>query len=304
MRRLGEGEDKLTILRNRASCVERVFRLCLLGLLFARSSDVARAFFFPSNSWRRGLRRGQSHALILRHRDFGKGVAHVLRLIALALLLFVGSASALVPMTYSFTLAGVAVFRATPQQACDDGLIEYARVYQVTVTGHRYWPTGDNGRPGCGIGFNEQDGSYLERMVGFNWGGLMCPANSTPSSGLDQCSCGDHFQEDASKTMCVPAAPEPIGSCRNPAVPSFSVDGLLKGNPISPVTAEKVRSETDWSDSGLGVLFLTRTYRSNWASDSARVGNPLGQVWSHNFSTKLVATPAASPSSAAMATLK
>jgi RHS repeat-associated protein len=80
------------------------------------------------------------------------------------------------------------------------------------------------------------------------------------------------------------------------------VDGANTPNPILPATAEKYRSETDWSDSGPGALSFTRTYRSNWASDSTRTGNPLGQVWSHNFSIKLVATPTASPLGVAITT--
>jgi RHS repeat-associated protein len=80
------------------------------------------------------------------------------------------------------------------------------------------------------------------------------------------------------------------------------VDGANTPTPILPATAEKYRSETDWSDSGPGALSFTRTYRSNWASDSTRASNPFGQVWSHNFSTKLVATPSAAPLGVAITT--
>ncbi|MBT2337346.1 RHS repeat protein [Variovorax paradoxus] len=47
-------------------------------------------------------------------------------------------------------------------------------------------------------------------------------------------------------------------------------------------------------------MSFTRSYRSSWAGDSTRVGNPLGQVWSHNFGTRLVATPSTAPSIAAI----
>ncbi|SDZ69921.1 RHS repeat-associated core domain-containing protein [Variovorax sp. YR266] len=79
-------------------------------------------------------------------------------------------------------------------------------------------------------------------------------------------------------------------------------DGANTPTPIFLATAEKYRSETDWSDSGPGALSFTRTYRSNWASDSTRVGNSLGQVWSHNFSSKLVATPSTAPMGVAITT--
>lgn len=56
----------------------------------------------------------------------------------------------------------------------------------------------------------------------------------------------------------------------------------------------------DWSDSGPSALSFSRIYRSSWASDSARVSSPLGQVWSHNFSTRLVATPVTAPTGVAI----
>jgi len=122
---------------------------------------------------------------------------------------------------------------------------------------------------------------------------LQCPANSTAATGGCSCNGPNGYQEDAIRTSCIPASPEPQ-SCR--------VDGFLEGFPIAPATAEKYRSEPDWSDSGPGALSFTRTYRSNWASDSARIGNPLGQVWSHNFNAKLVATPSAAPLGVAITT--
>jgi len=76
--------------------------------------------------------------------------------------------------------------------------------------------------------------------------------------------------------------------------------GVLEGHPVSPSTAEKYRSETDWSDRGRGALSFTRTYHSNWASDSTRTSGPLGQVWSHNFSIKLAATPTTAPTGVAI----
>jgi RHS repeat-associated protein len=122
---------------------------------------------------------------------------------------------------------------------------------------------------------------------------LQCPANSAASGA--SCECTQKAQEDAAHTACIPAAPEP-DMCLRP------VDGANTPTPILPATAEKYRSETDWSDSGPGALSFTRTYRSNWASDSTRASNPFGQVWSHNFSTKLVATPSAAPLGVAITT--
>lgn len=122
-----------------------------------------------------------------------------------------------------------------------------------------------------------------------------CPANSTKVGNA--CVCVPGSTEGADGRSCSePTTPESEDSCKRP------VAGAFEGFPIFPVKAEKFRSETDWSDSGPGALSFTRTYRSNWASDSSRVGNPLGQVWSHNFATKLVATPSAAPLGVAITT--
>ena len=119
-----------------------------------------------------------------------------------------------------------------------------------------------------------------------------CPANST---GTTTCTCKTGYQEDATHVSCILATPQPSDMCKIP-------EGLVQGQPILPATAEKYRSETDWSDSGPGALSFNRTYRSNWAGDPTRASNPLGQVWSHNFSTKLVATPSAAPLGVAITT--
>lgn len=58
-------------------------------------------------------------------------------------------------------------------------------------------------------------------------------------------------------------------------------DGLFSGNPILPATAEKYRSEIDWTDSGPAALSLERIYRSNWTSYVARPATGLGAAWTH-----------------------
>lgn len=84
----------------------------------------------------------------------------------------------------------------------------------------------------------------------------ICPAHSLTVGG--GCRCDSGYQEDGAQTACIPATPEPQ-SCR--------IDGQSTATPIFPATAEKYRSETDWSDSGPRCFFFTRTYRSNWAGD-------------------------------------
>lgn len=142
-----------------------------------------------------------------------------------------------------------------------------------------FWPSGEFHSHGT------------HATLDFTWSAYSCPTNSTLSGA--SCTCDRNAQEDGSRTACLVAAPEPAMCLRR-------VDGALNGAPIFPASAEKYRSETDWSDSGYGALSFTRTYRSNWAGDSNRSANALGRVWSHNFSTKLVGMPAAAPLSVAI----
>lgn len=121
---------------------------------------------------------------------------------------------------------------------------------------------------------------------------------ATPGSPSGACS-GASTIVDTGNGSVTSDAPPPL-----PELPfgSAPVAGMCQGNPILPSTAEKYRSELDWSDSGPSALSFVRTYRSSWARDSTRAGNPFGQVWSHSFSTKLIATPAPALSSVAITT--
>jgi YD repeat-containing protein len=142
---------------------------------------------------------------------------------------------------------------------------------------------------------------YLTHKNLYNW--YRCPAYSTLSVQTLTCACKSTYVVDVSNQYCLaPPPPQQEASmCKFP-IAATAVDGASTATPILPATAEKHRSETDWSDSGPGALSFTRTYRSNWAGDPTRASNPLGQVWSHNFSTKLVATPSAAPLGVAITT--
>jgi RHS repeat-associated protein len=114
---------------------------------------------------------------------------------------------------------------------------------------------------------------------------LSCPANSTLSGS--SCICDDRHQEDASQTACVRATPEPVAICR--------IAGAATVNPILPATAEKFRSETDFTDSSPAPLSFVRTYRSTWGADATHPVGPLGKAWTHNHTASLTATPATDP---------
>lgn len=125
----------------------------------------------------------------------------------------------------------------------------------------------------------------------------MCPANSVLIGSA--CSCRPGYQEDPTHSFCHASAPE---SQDDPQSCKRTADGVFSGNPIFPASNEKFESQLDWADSGPQALSFIRTYRSSWSADSSRSTAPLGQVWAHNFSTKLTATPNTSPTAVVITT--
>jgi len=110
-----------------------------------------------------------------------------------------------------------------------------------------------------------------------------------PDDRIENCRLGQYVVEGT----CTSLVPEnPLNSCR--------IDGVATPNPIFLTSAEKYRSEPDWTDSGPAALSVVRTYRSNWGSDTSRPDVGLGQVWTHNHATTLKATPSSSPTAVAI----
>lgn len=309
--------DAQSILRSGMSYAEQTFQLRIFRPLLAQGCDAPAAVSASSNGSRRTLRSGQSHAydeqgtqrpgiphgscfvrliglaLLL---SWSCGMRNALRLIGLALLAlsaFAGAAHASFPAQKEYTYHTGSVplgwfktdVEVPPAFAarCSSTFKPYYG--WATVTGcsvvevlpanafhNLQFRIGISGTYLSGAFAYDQDSPG----IGFrnvDWR-LACPANSTLISGLNQCVCNSQngYQEDATHSSCIQAAPQPNNMCKIP-------EGLVQGQPILPATAEKYRSETDWSDAGPGALFFTRTYRSNWAGDSTRASNPLGQVW-------------------------
>lgn len=221
-------------------------------------------------------------------------VAHFFRLIAFVIVMFCGSSvHALIPPSNSYVIWNLGASAPRyPSFALACNFADYqilikglygnaAYVIDVHLTGASSTQcTGTFMRPDAA-----PPGPYIGMTYNISTVSNSCPANSTFISSLGQCNCDVRYQEDGTHTSCLSAVSQP----------AMCMAGVLEGSPISPSTAEKYRSETDWSDSGPGALSFTRTYRSNWAGDSTRAAGPLGQVWSHNLSTKLVATPSTAP---------
>jgi RHS repeat-associated protein len=309
--------DAQSILRSGMSYAEQIFQLRLFGPLFARGCDAHAAGSVSSNGSRRALGSGQSHAYDEQGTQrpgirLGSFFVRLIGLALLALSAFAGSAHASFPAykqyTYSgmgdigwfktdvevppavaarcsstfkpfygwATVTGCNVVEVLPANAFHD------LQFRIGISGTWIYPSG-------AFAYDVDCPGSCMRTV--NWW-VVCPANST---GTTTCTCNPGYIEgsNAQAGQCVA---QPLPETSSPKICKLA--GGFEGNPIFPATAEKYRSETDWSDSGPGALSFTRTYRSNWAADSARASNPLGQVWSHNFSTKLVATPSTAPSGA------
>eukprot|EP00456_Euglypha_rotunda_P004133 TRINITY_DN1069_c0_g1_i2.p1 TRINITY_DN1069_c0_g1~~TRINITY_DN1069_c0_g1_i2.p1 ORF type:complete len:564 (+),score=66.83 TRINITY_DN1069_c0_g1_i2:671-2362(+) len=176
---------------------------------------------------------------------------------------------------------GVSVVEATAWQPLQDG----GREFQVCT----YNPANHPSVPHCGSGPWGFGGfwtfcKYGSLNTGCAWVSrfpwrpkAVCPVNSFAQNG--SCLCKPGFQEDALQKKCVRAVPElAVGGTA----------GMCTPNPISPVTAEKFRSEVDTIDSGPASLLFSRTYRSTWGADAARAVGSLGKAWSHNHVATLV----------------
>jgi len=73
-------------------------------------------------------------------------------------------------------------------------------------------------------------------------------------------------------------AAEPLRPFHPPPEPVHigkAATGVSTPHPIHPASAEKYRSELDWSDSGPDALSFRRIYRSNWGNDASRITSGL-----------------------------
>jgi hypothetical protein len=215
---------------------------------------------------------------------------------ALMLLLVCGSASAYVPSQKSWSLWQQPGEFPTKIAACLE-LGPAAADKQMRGTYPDYpanWTILGNYREsanGLNCSYDAQrtsDGVIWVGGIGFRIAREWCPVlTSTFVSGWG-CQCNlPGFVEDETHTSCkqVPASQPP----------NMCMKGASAGNPILPATAEKYRSETDWTDQGPDALSFTRTYRSNWVTDDARLSSSLSQVWAHSYSVGLNAIPVAAP---------
>ncbi|OUM02405.1 RHS repeat-associated core domain-containing protein [Variovorax sp. JS1663] len=96
------------------------------------------------------------------------------------------------------------------------------------------------------------------------------------------CKCSSGYKADPSAfpLRCVSATP-PESEQDSCSAGSYS------GNPIFLAGAEKIRAETDWTDSGPAALGMTRFYRSNWGSSRPGLPTGLGVAWNHSLSFQL-----------------
>jgi RHS repeat-associated protein len=237
----------------------------------------------------------------------------------LAVLLWAGYAQAVIPPVPNFIYGAATYYSSTPaasawrsniQAACEAGaaraMIERADIAdgsppEITLCSGIF-----GGDPSVAYGFQMR--AKCKASVGCGNGGYFafagaifrqtsgsaCPADSTFAAGA-WCSCDSQngFQEDASQTACVRAAFEAAPMCKIDH--AVAVSGISTPNPILPATAEKYRSETDFTDSSPAPLSFVRTYRSTWGTDATRPVGSLGKAWAHNHTTTLAAIPATNP---------
>lgn len=59
-------------------------------------------------------------------------------------------------------------------------------------------------------------------------------------------------------------------------------DGGMVGAPIVVPAGEKIRTELDYADGGVGTLGVERYFRSRWATDNFTKDYGQGRAWRHN----------------------
>jgi RHS repeat-associated protein len=237
--------------------------------------------------WHEGLKLRQGQMAVFDRANQGS-MAHLYRLIVVSVLLLASCwANASVPAVPQWNYGNVAKTFSTPEAACQ----AYLGIVFAGIATYDHVEVISAQADGCYMKSNS--GGIVSKATDVSWSTSSCPAHTT---GTTSCTCNSGFQENGSRTACLVAAPEPssLRSCKRP------VDGVVKGAPILPATGEKYRFELDYADSGPSALSFTRTYRSTWSSDPARSGNPLGQVWAHNYGTSLTATPSTAPTTVAI----
>ena len=98
-----------------------------------------------------------------------------------------------------------------------------------------------------------------------------------------RCACS-LFERDIS------TVPHSFSECKPDPVPPIcprpnDQSGYLTGKPILPATGEKIKLQTDFTDSVPHGLDFTRTYRTAWGDVSPASG--MGSNWNHRFGMQL-----------------
>ncbi|NDZ17815.1 hypothetical protein C7T35_33300 [Variovorax sp. WS11] len=123
------------------------------------------------------------------------------------------------------------------------------------------------------------DGSKQPGSMQVRAGGTACPAGSTLTSTY-YCDCNAGYVQEGNG--CIVPKFDSALSCR--------ADGLQKGHPILPATAEKYRAELDWSDRGAAALSFERYHRSRWVTGAVGPQAGMGKSWSHSHHFSLSIT--------------
>ncbi|MEO8388968.1 DUF6531 domain-containing protein [Polaromonas sp.] len=110
------------------------------------------------------------------------------------------------------------------------------------------------------------------------WSSSVCPVNS---------------EEAGSTCICKIGLVAKDGKCLPPSLKAEQCtpqDGALAGNPIIPVTGEKLHVEYDYHSSSAQPLNFARTFRAGWGADGYRTRSALGTTWRHNYEPQLAYT--------------
>lgn len=138
------------------------------------------------------------------------------------------------------------------------------------------------------------------RPDNFGPGPFTCPAPDYLIWPVRDLSTGWVREADSSEMEPPPSPPEipeppkslPDSDLADPTPDELGTPlapGMCVGDPIVPATGEVLENIADYEENGVDPLNFRRMYRSQWSSgkSSDTSASPMGNQWSHNYSTSL-----------------
>ena len=180
-----------------------------------------------------------------------------------------------------YLVAVLFIFINTAATSADNGISKKACFWYVANDIETFYPTASEACQGYLAKYGWNPVGYSFANVEY---GLTFPGEDSPRTG--ECmftyngSLGVVGLFNVGGILCTYIPPQNICKAGESA-------GGYFGNPILPATGEKIKLQTDFTDSAPHSLGFTRTYRTAWGDVTPASG--MGSHWNHRFGMQLAA---------------